>query len=480
MTVHSLKRSNRRVRHLLLAAVLLVFYRCVNIFEDPFLPVLSRHPRVLLAVTTYNHLNFTFSTIESILMNRDHFDVMFFDDCSEDETVHFLQAHGFEVSRHASAVGPTALWNSAFMYAQQRQYDVLVLSNNDVLIPTGAVEQLVETLRTQKIGAAVPLTNARGAGFNPAQNVDDWEFWDEVKPLESSVLSAEIPENYETIQQTLLKLKSKPKRKNPKKKFGGFFFALRVDDRVCHSPGVLIDPRLRIFGQELDLGRRLFRLYGKAANIVPTAFVYHYKSVTVAKSGYKVGTWREEFDLIETYHTGIKETEATRNGVLLDVKVAFAYSANEISTQEYYGTAGQPCLTLLQDSFDIKVVHLSSEETWYELRGIDVLVVLHPAYNPTLIDTSGSSIIRIAWVQHKWDMATNAYLGYYDAFIAPASIANALSTVLHDVKCLRRCPYRASSLRHILPTRIEYSDDIRNATDLIRFLGAVYPSIGSG
>ena len=473
-------RFQRRARKLSLksrqlvvsALVLLPFYSNVLLHTPG--PELPRRPKVLLAVTTYNHLDTTISLIQSISANDDDFDVVFFDDCSEDETVHFLQARGFDVYRHRRGVGTTALWNSAFAYARRRRYDIIVISNNDVLIPTGALQQLVETLRSSKIGAAVPLTSTRGAGFNPAQAIGSFTFSNGTTPFHFADLDfANNPVNYNSVQQTILKLRPKPKQKSPRKKFAGFFFALKVDDRVCHSDGSLIDPRLRIFGQEIDLGGRLYKLYGKAAQIVPTAFVYHYKSVTVSESGYRVGKWSEEFDLIETYHARPTKKTNTRSKTLQHVNLAFAFISSLQSVTGGHNDDTKEAHRLgsaLQEKNNIKVSYLDSEKLWYQLPGIDILIVLHPAYNPSHICATKSSVVRVAWVLDGWSPVSSHNLGYYDAIIARGNTYARLSMIKFDAVCFRRCPVGTSNKKHVFRTQVHRFPGNGNASEFMKIL----------
>ena len=144
-------------------------------FRAPQLPSLD-DSRVLLVITSYNHLNYTLATLQYILDNTDTFDIAVFDDCSEDGTVDAIRALGFAVTSFSQPLGTTAMWNHAYNHASLHGYDVIILSNNDVLAPSGSIAKLVDSLKDQTVGLTVPVTTTKGAGFNAAQGMDALRF----------------------------------------------------------------------------------------------------------------------------------------------------------------------------------------------------------------------------------------------------------------------------------------------------------------
>ena len=131
---------------------------------------------VLVAITTYNHVNYTAAALQSVLKNTDEFDVIVIDDMREDDTVTYVRSKGLEVVALDTPAGTTRAWNEAYRFALRHDYDILFISNNDVLIPSGAVRFMQEELELGSVGIAVPLTSLKGAGFNPAQSVTNFDF----------------------------------------------------------------------------------------------------------------------------------------------------------------------------------------------------------------------------------------------------------------------------------------------------------------
>ena len=73
-------------------------------------------------------------------------------------------------------------------------------------------------------------------------------------------------------------------------RIGGFFFGLRAPElkTLEREPGILFDPGNILFGQENSL-IEVFNKIGLKTALTKEVFVHHYKSITVRRSGYKVG-----------------------------------------------------------------------------------------------------------------------------------------------------------------------------------------------
>ena len=60
-----------------------------------------------------------------------------------------LEAAGYEVLRQPQAVGLTDLWNRAVRLGLERGYASILLANNDVLVPDGAIGLLRAALEAE-------------------------------------------------------------------------------------------------------------------------------------------------------------------------------------------------------------------------------------------------------------------------------------------------------------------------------------------
>jgi hypothetical protein len=76
------------------------------------------------------------------------------------------------------------------------KYQYLVLGNNDILLPNGAITALQELLHSG-VSIAVPLTSEKGAGHNPSQSL--------LRALNKTNLESYVnnPYNVQNIQDSL-------------------------------------------------------------------------------------------------------------------------------------------------------------------------------------------------------------------------------------------------------------------------------------
>lgn len=146
--------------------------------------------KVLIAVTTYNQLEMTKKCL-SYLEKLGH-DILVIDDCSTDGTPSKLfnryGVKAFDLYPKDERKGLTDSWNIAYDIFKDSDFTHLILMNNDVLIPKGAIENMLSDYPL-----VVPRTNPKGAGYACKGQA-----------IEGSVLNyeadAENPDNMQKIQ----------------------------------------------------------------------------------------------------------------------------------------------------------------------------------------------------------------------------------------------------------------------------------------
>ena len=79
-------------------------------------------------------------------MGGDDFDVAIFDDASVDGTPEAAIAAGLPVFSSGEMAGITFGWNVAYRVAAEYGYPAVMLLNNDVLVPPGAIGRLTRSL----------------------------------------------------------------------------------------------------------------------------------------------------------------------------------------------------------------------------------------------------------------------------------------------------------------------------------------------
>jgi hypothetical protein len=214
--------------------------------------------KTLLAVTTYNQLEYTKKFVSSLKgISIPGLDVTFFDDVSTDGTQDYLKSSGFTLFERARPMGLTHSWNLAYQKFKNENYDVLILANNDVLVNQAGLQNLIGATGSHHL--VCPLTTKLGAGHN-------WQ-------------NQAIGVRYPKIRVDA----SKPGNMD---KFNGFFFAMsRGIISAAHSKENLFDPKNTNVHQERDLQSRMKQ---KPA-VCLGSFIYHFKGVSFPVKGTKNG-----------------------------------------------------------------------------------------------------------------------------------------------------------------------------------------------
>jgi len=120
----------------------------------------------LLVFTTFNQLDMTRKCMEYACELG--YDILVIDDCSTDGTQEYLTQIKVETMLKSERKGLTDSWNFAYKYFKTFNYSHLILCNNDVLIPKGAVEGMLSDY-----ALVVPMTSYEGAGYvSKSQAID--------------------------------------------------------------------------------------------------------------------------------------------------------------------------------------------------------------------------------------------------------------------------------------------------------------------
>lgn len=269
------------------AAVLCLTRRAA--FEVRHIPEIKldkSKPTVALIIPCFNHVNYTKKAVESFLSDRsprfNHVLIMM-DDASTDDTQSYCLEKAASVEnlcyfRYRKNWGVTQTWNDGVYLALRLvKADYIVVSNNDVIMPTGTVETLVRHLRSApEAGMIGPLTNT--PGNQPLQQIrrflKDYQASDAV---ENIALTAHALRGGKAVEITYV---------------NGFFFAATrkaFEKNRCwkgYPRPYFFNPLNRHLGNEdefqLRLRRKGFRIL-KAED----AFVFHYKDVSMKRGHYE-------------------------------------------------------------------------------------------------------------------------------------------------------------------------------------------------
>ena len=272
--------------------------------------------RTLLVITTYNQSEYTRACFESLRNIEDDVDVLVIDDCSTDDTIELCKEYNHEVIVKETGLGLTDSWNRGYYEFKQRwfvnssgmddNYDYLILANNDILIPKGAITELKKTFQKWPFSMVVPLSTKYGVGHNAYQSIENYYpgfgfAWDD-------------PHRFQDIQNGILNTKKELKKSNNlyqldpirMKMFNGFFFMMNRDITTYqHSDEELFEPKNIMTKNEDEFNWSKLIPNNDFAALCKTSFVFHYKGVSTInvfdnynKISNDVEEWRRQRKLI--------------------------------------------------------------------------------------------------------------------------------------------------------------------------------------
>lgn len=135
-------------------------------FDSMQLAIVGLYEKVSIVLVTHNNLNLTIQCVNSILRNTTwpNYQLIVVDNGSEDDTGDYLERLRQEVPTAKVILNPD---NRGFAAAnnqglREADGDILLLLNNDTVVPGGWLDPLVRHLRDPSIGLVGPVTNAVG------------------------------------------------------------------------------------------------------------------------------------------------------------------------------------------------------------------------------------------------------------------------------------------------------------------------------
>lgn len=128
---------------------------------------------ILYSTFTLNVWEKTELMLDSLLDLNLTFTLLVVDDFSTDGTFETLTQCKIWVERpEREQLGVTHLWNLAFSIFYRTNFQIMFMANNDVLVPTNALEQLVKTMDDRNCYIAVPTSTIVGKGYWPSESVE--------------------------------------------------------------------------------------------------------------------------------------------------------------------------------------------------------------------------------------------------------------------------------------------------------------------
>lgn len=245
--------------------------------------------KILLAVTTYNQLDYTKKFYESFRkLDNENIDLIIIDDASTDGTPLWCFDHDIKCHFKDEPKGLTHSWNVAYKIFKTRDvglaghkayiYDYLIIANNDIIIPKGAIEELIEVAENWPFSVIVPMSTIYGSGHNKIQRVSN--YFPEAEELFGQ------PEDYQAVQDGIIELKNHFKNQNNlfqfdpirMKLFNGFFFLMtRKVINYENENGNIFDETKPLYKAEDEFNWAKLIPNNDFPALCKTSFIYHFK-----------------------------------------------------------------------------------------------------------------------------------------------------------------------------------------------------------
>tara|TARA_B100000902_G_scaffold49128_1_gene56067 strand:+ start:854 stop:1651 length:798 start_codon:yes stop_codon:yes gene_type:complete len=236
--------------------------------------------KTLLVITTYNQSDYTKLCFDSLKNIEEDIDVLVIDDCSADDTLLLCKEYGHKVIAKKEGKGLTDSWNRGYYeFKKTDDHEYLILANNDILIPNGALGELVETFQKWPFSMIVPMSTEYGVGHNREQSITN--YYNNIDPSN--------PNDYQHVQDKIIDIKKKTKDANNlyicdpvrMKMFNGFFFMMnRNIINYQHSDKELFEPKNIMTKNEDEFNWSKLIPNNDFTALCKTSFIFHYKGVS--------------------------------------------------------------------------------------------------------------------------------------------------------------------------------------------------------
>ena len=230
--------------------------------------------KILFVITTYNQSKYTKICLNSLLNVHDiEFDILIIDDCSSDDTKLICNDYNVNFIEKDAPKGLTHSWNLGYKHFKNKKYDILILSNNDIILPEHSLNEMIKISYLSPI--ICPLSTEKGVGNRKWQSIHKYY------PFSKDFIND--PVNYQLIQNEIHIMNKKRLNKLcpiRMKKFSGFFFVMSKDIiDYEYSKDSLFNPDKINVGNEDELNDRLLKT-GAYSLLCKRSFVYHFKGVS--------------------------------------------------------------------------------------------------------------------------------------------------------------------------------------------------------
>ena len=238
--------------------------------------------KTLVAITTLDQPSYTKQTLQS-LSRSSQIDIEMWDDCSKEPNVleKIGEMYGAKFIPKQLPRGLTDSWNRIYKRFKESEYTNCFIVNNDIITTPEAIRQMIKALDEYTL--VVPLSSVQSVSGFMEQTTVNYGVPD---------VMAQNPFQTVSVQKQLeSKYKNDPYAKLPR--FHGFFFGFNKNIiEQEYNENNLFNPNFINVGNEDELSERLTI----SPYVVKTAFVFHYKAVTLGHD------FEGDRNVLERYH----------------------------------------------------------------------------------------------------------------------------------------------------------------------------------
>lgn len=228
--------------------------------------------RTAILMLTHDFYEYTKAAMGSLLFNTRHpYHLFIVDDASTDNTKHLKDSHGVTVLRHTEPRGVSAGWNTGLRQILSEDWEVVIITNNDVLFGPLWLKHLLLGLEKGYVFCG-PVSNRPG-GSGPQttrQLVSTYltGYEESDHPIDIAYTSFKLQQSLQYIEAINLNGFV----------FGGFTEAFRQNALASDK---VFNTRQRDLGSEDSFFFKYADAHSGHSSVVCSgSFVYHYKGIT--------------------------------------------------------------------------------------------------------------------------------------------------------------------------------------------------------
>jgi len=252
-------------------------------------------PRTTVVMLTWNALQFTQISLNSLFNSKEDFDLIIFDNGSNEETKKYLQSITNEprLKQIIYSNKNLGVWQGRYQAVQKVSTELLCFIDNDVYFPSNWLKSMEKMFRDDlKLGEVGPLKLSKHLR-HPYKNSDVKSFWHECERTESNpqkqLTNFTMGRNFDQFVKDVVSAnkKSEKELEIPTRSIGGSIMMTRTD---LYNNSQLNDNTYSKFKyglEDMDYSWSLFDAGYKVLKCTDV-YVHHFEHSSVGDNNLKI------------------------------------------------------------------------------------------------------------------------------------------------------------------------------------------------